>query len=166
MQAELLQFHQAQVQLEPLLKLLQGAQGAPSPTPAIPQFSPQPIAQAPAIPQAIAQAIPQPAALANSSSPPKRNRRSEGTEAKVNLIIDAVLAYNNSPGRPHQDKWAISFPVIKELGKPIGATYQKVIKQVVQSRQAEIEAHHQQHGLSRYHNRGNDPSRLPQLIQL
>ena len=173
LQAELIQFHQAQVQLEPLLKLLQGAQASPAPTPAIPQFSPQPIAQAasptaqaPAISKSAAQAIPQPAAIAKEASPPKRNRRSESTEAKVNLIIDAVLAYNNTPGRPHQDKWAISFPVIKELGKPIGATYQKVIKQVVQSRQAEIEAHHQQHGLSRYHNRGNDPSRLPQLIQL
>ena len=88
------------------------------------------------------------------------------TEAKVNLIIDAILAYNDTPGLSHTDKWGISFPVVKELGKPMGATYQKAIKQVFEDRQAEIEAHHQRHGLGSRHNRGKDLSRLPQLIHV
>ena len=173
LQAELIQFHQAQVQLEPLLKLLQGAQAAPTPSPAIPQFIAQQTtpaaiatAPAPAISQAAAQSMPQPAAIASAAAAPRRGRRAEETEAKVNGIIDAILAYNNSPGLTHTDKWAISFPVVKELGKPIGATYQKIIQQVFQARGAEIEAHHQNHGLGSRHNRGKDLSQLTQLIQL
>lgn len=72
----------------------------------------------------------------------------------------------NGNGLTHADKWGISFPVVKELGKPIGATYQKAIKQVFQDRQAEIEAHHQRHGLGSRHNRGKDLSQLTQLIRI
>ena len=119
-----------------------------------------------AIPQSTVQQAP--ATIASSLEPSlrKRSYRSKDTETKVNTIIDAILAYNNTAGRTHEEKWAISFPVIKELGKPIGATYQKAIQQVFQDRQAEIETHHQHHGLSKYHNRGKDPSQLTQLIPL
>ena len=184
LQAELAQFHQAQVQLEPLLKLLQGAHATAQVTPITPSVAPQPTtlhstpseiasppatipASPPAIPPAAAQSISAPTAIATPATAPKRTRRSEGaTEAKVNRIIDAILAYNNTPGLTHADKWAISFPVVKELGKPIGATYQKAIKQVFEDRQAEIEAHHQRHGLGSRHNRGKDLSQLPQLIHI
>ena len=175
LQAELAQFHQAQVQLEPLLKLLQGAHAQPAPTaPTLSQLIAQPAAPtaiatplatiaAPAstIPPAAAQTV-----AAGAATAPKRVRHSGGTEAKVNRIIDAILAYNNTPGLTHTDKWAISFPVVKELGKPIGATYQKVIQQVFQARQAELEAHHQRHGLGSRHNRGKDLSQLTQLIRI
>ncbi|MDJ0708619.1 MAG: protelomerase family protein, partial [Leptolyngbyaceae cyanobacterium MO_188.B28] len=182
LQAELAQFRQAQVQLEPLLKLLQGAHSPvqTTPTPALSQLIAQPsiptaIATAPAqiaapvatAPPAAAQAASAPVAIAAAPTAPKRTRRSGGmTEAKVNLIIDAILAYNDTPGLSHTDKWGISFPVVKELGKPIGATYQKAIKQVFEDRQAEIEAHHQRHGLGSRHNRGKDLSQLPQLIHI
>ena len=180
LQAELAQFHQAQVQLEPLLKLLQGAHAQPAPTaPTLSQLIAQPAAPtaistppttipapSPTSPQAAAQAISAPAAIATKPTVPKHPRRSGGTEAKVNRIIDAILAYNNTPGLTHTDKWAISFPVVKELGKPIGATYQKVIQQVFQARQAELEAHHQRHGLGSRHNRGKDLSQLTQLIRI
>ena len=110
---------------------------------------------------------PGPAAFSPLESPSrKRGYRSKDTETKVNTIIDAIFAYNNTPGRTHGEKWAISYPVIKELGKPIGATYQRAIQQVFQARADEIEVHHQHHGLGRRHNRGKDPSQLPQLIPL
>ena len=182
LQAELAQFRQAQAQLEPLLKLLQGAHPPvqTAPPPALSQLIAQPsvpseIATAPAqiaapaatTPPATAQAASAPAAISTASTAPKRARRSGGmTEVKVNLIIDAILAYNDTPGLSHTDKWGISFPVVKELGKPIGATYQKAIKQVFEDRQAEIEAHHQRHGLGSRHNQGKDLSRLPQLIHV
>ena len=183
LQAELAQFHQAQVQLEPLLKLLQGTH-APIQTPptisALSQLIAQPTAPtaispppttipapAPTVPPAAAQSISTPAAISTAPTAPKQTRRSGGiTEAKVNLIIDAILAYNNTSGLNHTDKWAISFPVVKELGKAMGATYQKAIKQVFEDRQAEIEAHHQRHGLGSRHNRGKDLSQLPQLIHI
>ena len=183
LQAELAQFHQAQVQLEPLLKLLQGThapvQTAPTVS-ALSQLIAQPTAPtaiatppatiaapAPTVPPAAAQAASAPTAIATKPTAPKQTRQSGGTtEAKVNLIIDAILAYNNTPGLNHTDKWAISFPVVKELGKPMGATYQKAIKQVFEDRQAEIEAHHQRHGLGSRHNRGKDLSQLPQLIHI
>ena len=173
---------QAQVQLETLLKLLQGAHSPvqTTPTPALSQLIAQPsiptaIATAPAqiaapvatAPPAAAQAASAPAEIATASTAPKRARRSGGmTEAKVNLIIDAILAYNDTPGLTHTDKWGISFPVVKELGKPMGATYQKVIKQVFEDRQTELEAHHQRHGLGSRHNRGKDLRQLPQLIHV
>ena len=166
--------------MEPLLKLRQGAQSSPTSSPAIPQFISQQTAPAaiataqtpaiatptPAIAPAAAQSMPLPAEIATATSAPRRGRRSEETEAKVNGIIDAILSYNSTPGLTHADKWAISFPVVKELGKPIGATYQKIIQQVFQSRRAEIEAHHQRHDLGSRHNRGKDLSQLPQLIHI
>ncbi len=181
LQTELAQFHQAQVQLEPLLKLLQGVhaplQTAPAAS-ALSQLLPQPPAPTeiatppttkttptPVIPKAVAQSIAAPTKIAAAAKTPKRSRRSGETEAKVNLIIDAIIAFNNSPDLAHKDKWAISFPVVKELGKPIGATYQKTIKQVFEDRQAEIESHHQQHGLGSRHNRGKDLSQLTHLIR-
>ena len=183
LQTELAQFHQAQVQLEPLLKLLQGTHAPVQTLPtasALSQLIAQPsvpaaIASPPAqiaapvatAPPAAAQAASAPAAIATAPTAPKRARSSgEITEAKINLIIDAILAYNNTPGLSHTDKWGISFPVVKELGKPMGATYQKAIKQVFEDRQAEIEAHHQRHGLGSRHNRGKDLSQLPQLIHV
>ena len=183
LQTELAQFHQAQVQLEPLLKLLQGTHAPVQTLPtasALSQLIAQPTAPAaiapppatiatpaPTVPPAAAQSASAPTAIAAKPTAPKQTRRSGGiTEAKVNLIIDAILAYNNTPGLNHPDKWAISFPVVKELGKPMGATYQKAIKQVFEDRQAEIEAHHQRHGLGSRHNRGKDLSLLPQLIHI
>ena len=88
------------------------------------------------------------------------------TTAKVNAVIDAILALNNAPDRSHGEKWAISFPTVKELGKPIGATYQKVIPQVLEARGEEIEAHHEKYGLGRCHNRGKDVGQLTRLIQV
>ena len=90
----------------------------------------------------------------------------EVTKTKVNAIIDAILAYNDAPGRSLGEKWAISSPIVKELGKPIGATYQKIILQVLQERGEEIEAHHEKHGLGRCHNRGKDVGRIHQVIQV
>ncbi|MDJ0705700.1 MAG: protelomerase family protein [Leptolyngbyaceae cyanobacterium MO_188.B28] len=141
--------------------------------PASPQHSPIPTSQTPPLPTTgpvISQSTAHqaPTSIATPLEPPlrKRSYRSKDTEAKVNTIINAIFRYNNTPGLAHGEKWAISFPVIKELGKPIGATYQKAIQQVFQDRQAEIDAHHQQHGLSKYHNRGKDPNQLPELIPL
>ncbi|MDJ0706295.1 MAG: hypothetical protein QNJ46_23740 [Leptolyngbyaceae cyanobacterium MO_188.B28] len=97
---------------------------------------------------------------------PKQTKPAQKTAVKVNAIIDAILAFNDTPGRSHGEKWTISFPIVKELGKPIGATYQKVILQVLAERGEESEAHHENHGIGKYHNRGKDYGQLPQVIQV
>ncbi len=85
--------------------------------------------------------------------------------AKVNRIIDAIIAYNDSPERTHAQKWTISIPIVKDLGKQIGATYQAAIQRVFTQREQEIAAHHAQHGLGKYHNRGKQGN-ITQLIHL
>jgi hypothetical protein len=100
-----------------------------------------------------------------SQPEPKNSSRSGSTETKVNQIIDAIIAYNNQPERTHAQKWAISIPVVKDLGKQVGATYQAAIQRVFTLREHEIAAHHAQHGLGKYHNRGKQGN-ITQFIHL
>ncbi len=79
---------------------------------------------------------------------PRAVRTTENAEAKVNTAIDAVVAYNNAPGRTHEDRWAFGVAQLKRLTR----ANQKVIERVVEHRKTEIERHHQQHQLGPNHN--------------
>lgn len=67
--------------------------------------------------------------------------------------VRAIMDYNNEPGRAHAEKWAISFPVMKDLLKGIGKATQPKINAVFQELAQEIEDHHRQHALGERHNR-------------
>jgi TolA-binding protein len=183
LRVEVAQLQQSQTQLEPLLRLLQGVQQTPA------TLSPTPVTSASTPPSRntetsvtsggrIATTVSQPQTRSQhkvterlspevqaSQPEPKSSSRSGSTETKVNQIIDAIIAYNNQPERTHAQKWAISIPVVKDLGKQVGATYQAAIQRVFTLREQEIAAHHAQHGLGKYHNRGKQGN-ITQFIHL
>lgn len=182
LRVEVAQLQQSHIQLEPLLRLLQGVQqtqSAISPTPVKDAIG-QPMTSTGASvtpdnvtastvsqPQTRSRQVPDrlsPEAQA-SQPEPKSSSRNDSTETKVNQIIDAIIAYNNEPERTHAQKWAISIPIVKDLGKQVGATYQAAIQRVFTQREHEIAAHHAQHGLGKYHNRGKQGN-ITQFIHL
>lgn len=184
LRGEVAQLQQSQTQLQPLLRLLQGVQqtqGAISPTPVTATINePNSSTKASVSPDNGTSArISQPQTRWSQSEPPlakplvekasqrepKTSNQNDSTEAKVNRIIDAIIAYNNAPERTHTQKWAISIPIVKDLGKQIGATYQAAIQRVFTQREQEIAAHHAQHSLGKYHNRGKQGN-ITQFIHL
>ncbi|MBW4641311.1 MAG: hypothetical protein KME05_24470 [Gloeocapsa sp. UFS-A4-WI-NPMV-4B04] len=133
LRGEVAQLQQSQTQLQPLLQLLQGfqqTQAAISPTPVTATIN-EPISstKAPVSPDnGTASTVPQPQTRAQRE--PKSSNQNYSTEAKVNRIIDAIITYNDAPERTHAQKWPISIPIVKDLGKQIGATYQAAIQRV------------------------------------
>jgi hypothetical protein len=77
--------------------------------------------------------------------PSKHSRLRE----KIDRYVDAVMAYNNTPNRPHEDKWMISITLLKELA----GCGQSAVYVVYNARKDEIEAHNRLHQLGSYHNR-------------
>ena len=168
LRGEVAQLQQSQTQLQPLLQLLQGVQQTQaeiSPTPVTATINqPTSSTQAPVSgDNGTASTVPQPQPRAQRE--PKSSNQNYSTVTKVNRIIDAIIAYNDAPERTHAQKWAISIPMVKDLGKQIGATYQAAIQGVFNQRKQEIAAHHIQHGLGKYHNRCKQGN-ITQLIHL
>lgn len=168
LRVEVTKMQQSHTQLEPLLRLLQVVQQTPA------TLSPTPLKDAIGQPMTStgASVTPDNGTTSTVSQPqtrtplePKNSIRSDSTEAKVNQMIDAIIAYNNAPERTHAQKWAISIPIVKDLGKQIGATYQAAIQRVFTLREQEIATHHAQHGVGKYHNRGKQGN-ITQFIHL
>ena len=68
---------------------------------------------------------------------------------QINRYIDAIMAYNDTPNRPHNDKWAVSLSILRRLSgysaPPISA--------VIDARKDEIDAHNNRHNFDLLHNR-------------
>lgn len=68
---------------------------------------------------------------------------------QINHYIDAIMAYNDTPNRPHNDKWAVSLSILRRLSgysaPPISA--------VIDARKDEIDAHNAKHNFDLLHNR-------------
>ncbi|WP_052056116.1 protelomerase family protein [Myxosarcina sp. GI1] len=69
------------------------------------------------------------------------------TEAILNRAIDTIMAHNNRAKSP-DDKWYIGINPLKDI-----INSQVTIVRVVKRRKAEIDQHHQQHNLDKFHNR-------------
>jgi regulator of replication initiation timing len=89
-----------------------------------------------------------------------------GLDPNVNRALEAIFNYNNQSGLSKDDKWAVSYPVMKDLLKQVGAATQPKIKQVFDARRDEINRHHQSHGLSSRHNRVHGDRSISDYIQL
>ncbi len=74
--------------------------------------------------------------------PQKRASASLNTD-KLNQVIDAIISFNNQPGRLHDEKWAITINALKAFVKS-----QPKVMQVLESRKEEIERHHHQHQIN------------------
>lgn len=79
--------------------------------------------------------------------------------------LEAIMTYNNAQEN-HDDKWVISFPVMKDLCKQLGAATQGKINEVLQANSSEIEEHHRSHGLGERHNRVHQGASISEFIQL
>jgi hypothetical protein len=79
--------------------------------------------------------------------------------------LEAIMAYNDRQEK-HDDKWVISFPVMKDLCKQLGAATQGKINEVIQMHSAEIEEHHRAHGLGERHNRVHQGASISEFIRL
>jgi hypothetical protein len=96
------------------------------------------------------------------------------TAERINRAIDMLMAYNDAPSRRHDEKWAIGINTLKAFVKSqeaivaaIGGRNRKG-EDVVGTRQAEIESHHQKHQIDpdkhNYKHRGK--TRIEALITL
>jgi hypothetical protein len=67
----------------------------------------------------------------------------------INNAIDAIMRFNDAEGRPHHQKFRLSIMSIRDLTDRAKGSISKVLK----DRNEEIEAHHERHQLSGYHNK-------------
>jgi hypothetical protein len=93
----------------------------------------------------------------------KPKSRSDKVRARINRCIDVIMAFNNTPHRPHADKWAISVAILRQLAN----CGQSAAYAVYNSRKDEIESHNQSHQLDYLHNRkGKDSPNIQDVIHL
>jgi hypothetical protein len=82
---------------------------------------------------------------------PRQRAGAAETSDLLNRAINAIIEYNNQPGRKHQEKWAIGINTLKAFVKSqeaivavIGGRNRKG-ENVMGTRQQEIQQHHQKH---------------------
>lgn len=83
----------------------------------------------------------------SASSLPSRQHNTGESDGIVSAAIDAIMTHNDRPEQLHDLKWAITINGLKSF-----SSNQRAIERVIAQRQAEIEAHHQQHQLQPTHN--------------
>ena len=79
--------------------------------------------------------------------------------------LEAIMAYNNRQEN-HADKWVVSFPVMKDLCKQLGAGTQGKINEVLQANSTQIDEQHRAHGLGERHNRVHKGQSISEFIRL
>ncbi|NJK58719.1 MAG: hypothetical protein HC939_23445 [Pleurocapsa sp. SU_5_0] len=67
----------------------------------------------------------------------------------INNAIDAVMKFNDAPGRPHKQKFRINIQTLYDLTNRAKNSISKVLSE----RNEEIESHHERHQLDAYHNK-------------
>jgi hypothetical protein len=93
----------------------------------------------------------------------KIDPRTVQAEAMINHAIDKIIEYNNQEGIAHQDKYRVGIGGIRKMTRRGDG----VIRRVLNSREDEINQHHQTHKLSEYHNsKGNSVRSIEDVIPL
>ena len=80
--------------------------------------------------------------------------------------LQAVLDYNEYEAMSHQQRWAISIPVMKDLLKQLGKATQPKIEAVLRAKSEAIDHHHRHHGLGQRHNRVHQGHSISEIIKL
>jgi Telomere resolvase len=102
------------------------------------------------------------------------NRATADPATKMQMPVDpdalralqAILDYNDHTAATHADRWAISFPVMKDLLKQLGKATQPKIEAVLRANVEVIRQHHQKHGLGDRHNRAHQGHTISEVITL
>jgi hypothetical protein len=80
--------------------------------------------------------------------------------------LQAILDYNEYEATSHQQRWAISIPVMKDLLKQLGKATQPKIEAVLRAKSEVVNEHHRHHGLGQRHNRVHQGRSISDLIKL
>jgi Telomere resolvase len=80
--------------------------------------------------------------------------------------LQAILDYNEYEATSHQQRWAISIPVMKDLLKQLGKATQPKIEAVLRAKSEAIDQHHRHHGLGQRHNRVHQGHSISEIITL
>ena len=89
--------------------------------------------------------------------------RTQKAEDMINHAIDKIIEFNDQPDLHHQDKFRVGIGAVRKLTR----RGDQVIRRVIESRQAELDAHHQKHQLGSTHNsKGKDAPSITTLIFL
>jgi predicted RNase H-like nuclease (RuvC/YqgF family) len=80
--------------------------------------------------------------------------------------LQAILDYNEYEATSHQQRWAISIPVMKDLLNQLGKATQPKIEAVLRAKSEAIDQHHRHHGLGQRHNRVHQGRSISDVIQL
>jgi cell division protein FtsB len=102
--------------------------------------------------------IPQKVAAASSSQ--------ADLDPDVLRALNAILDYNEYGATSHQQRWAISIPVMKDLLKQLGKATQPKIEAVLRAKSEAIDQHHRHHGLGQRHNRVHQGHSISEIIKL
>jgi hypothetical protein len=100
---------------------------------------------------------------AQKTSSSKIDSRTVQAEAMINHAIDKIIEHNNQEGIAHQDKYRIGIGGLRKMTRRGDG----VIRRVLNSREDEINAHHQTHKLGEYHNsKGHSVLSIEEIIPL
>ncbi|WP_448597603.1 hypothetical protein [Thermoleptolyngbya sp.] len=100
-----------------------------------------------------------------SAAKPKPVPEDASLDPGVLKALYAIMDYNDAQ-TAHADKWAISFPVMKDLCKTIGVATQTKITQVFRAKADLIKQHHETHNLGQRHNRVHQGQSITDVISL
>jgi hypothetical protein len=105
----------------------------------------------------------------DSSTVPKTRKtsridpRTVQAEAMINHAIDKIMEHNNQEGVAHQDKYRVGIGGIRKMTRRGDG----VIRRVLNTREDEINQHHQTHKLGEHHNsKGNSVLSIEEVIPL
>jgi len=125
--------------------------------------------------EAIEKTTPADAIKTHSASPmalPTPQRVSTAVSSQAELdpdvlrALQAILDYNEYEATSHQQRWAISIPVMKDLLKQLGKATQPKIEAVLRAKSEAIDHHHRHHGLGQRHNRVHQGHSISEIITL
>ncbi|NJR51490.1 MAG: hypothetical protein HC780_19830 [Leptolyngbyaceae cyanobacterium CSU_1_3] len=80
--------------------------------------------------------------------------------------LQTILDYNEYEATSHQQRWAISIPVMKDLLKQLGKATQPKIEAGLRAKSETIDEHHRHHGLGQRHNRVHNGRSISDVIKL
>lgn len=104
-------------------------------------------------PTAVIPTLSQPIAVPRTSEKRVRLPDDESLE-NINQAIDAIIAWNDAPGREFNNKWYVSIPVLQQLLRGSGfSASQPRVQTAIEQRREELDQHHNQHNLGSRHNR-------------
>jgi Telomere resolvase len=122
--------------------------------------------QAPQSQPAISVASPLPTPRKTRVTPDQKTKDLTALDPDALRALHAIFDYNDHTATSHGDRWAISFPVMKDLLKQIGKASQPKVDAVLRANSGVIREHHQKHGLGDRHNRAHQGESISDVIRM